>query len=565
MDASQSFEIRFFSSLVKVFPNKAPLPQPESGTLSALCGETVSFQIAYRRPAGMHRAWGRLVVESPVSGWICARKVRNIPGYMPKSLKTDDGYITTEPGLFPDLLEPFEPHRLPLVSGQWRAIWLDIEVPAGAIDCADTPAGNYPITVRIEDASGETLGSASTSLTVIGAELPALDIPYTRWFHTDCLASYYGVEVFSDRHWEIIENFMACAVRHGQNMILTPIHTPPLDTEVGGERPTVQLIDVIADGDKYTFGFDKLDKWVALCKKLGVKYYEIAHLFTQWGASAAPKIMGTKDGVCMRLFGWETDATGPAYANYLRQMLPALTCRLKDLGVADQAIFHISDEPSARHFEKYAAARNLVAPLLEDFKIIDALSDYKFYESGVLPIPIPSTDHIEPFLENSVPELWTYYCVGQSYLVSNNFFMLPSFRNRILGVQLYKYNIAGFLQWGYNFYNCYHSAYPVNPFYDTDADGTFPSGDAFVVYPGADGRPLGSLRLMVFQEALNDLRALKLLESMAGRPHVLAMIDEDLATPVTFSTYPQSDSYLLSLRAKVNAEIAKFANSGGAA
>ena len=34
------------------------------------------------------------------------------------------------------------------------------------------------------------------------------------------------------------------AVAHGVNLLYTPLFTPPLDTQVGGERTTVQLVDV---------------------------------------------------------------------------------------------------------------------------------------------------------------------------------------------------------------------------------------------------------------------------------------------------------------------------------
>ena len=257
------------------------------------------------------------------------------------------------------------------------------------------------------------------------------------------------MDIFSERHWSIIENFVAFAVQHSINTILTPIHTLPLDTEVGGERLTVQLIDVTAElgpsGDIYTFNFEKLERWVQMCRRVGVEYFEMAHLFTQWGAKHAPKIMGIKNGSYTRLFGWETDATGQSYANYLQQMLPALISKLRSWGIADKTIFHISDEPGLDDLDVYMATRNIVSPLLAGFKIVDALTNYDFYKQGAVDVPIPAVDHIEPFLEGDVPELWCYYCCVQSYKVPNHFFMQPSYRNRILGVLLYKYNIAGFL------------------------------------------------------------------------------------------------------------------------
>ena len=75
-----------------------------------------------------------------------------------------------------------------------------------------------------------------------------------------------------------------------------------------------------------------------------------------------------------------------------------------------------------------------------------------------------------------------YYCCGQYKKVANRFFSMPSARNRILGVQLYKYNIKGFLQWGYNFWYSQFSLSEIDPYLTTDSGGAFPSGDPFTKY-----------------------------------------------------------------------------------
>ena len=550
-------EFKIYSSLAKVFPQGTLSPAAENMQLTVLRGETVSFQAAYIRHEADICEWAVLHIKASPQMDINVRRVRCAPGYLPANFKTDDGYLESESGIYPDLLEPFAEtsetggYRMPLTSGLWQSCWVDV--------CASLSAkeGDYPVAVSIEKSTGELLAKAEILVKVIPKELPPLDIFHTRWFHTDCLADYYDVEVFSERYWEIVENFAEFAALHGVNTLLTPIHTPPLDTEVGGERLTVQLIDVSTtdsepENAKYTFNFDKLKRWVQMCKKIGIKHYEMAHLFTQWGAKHAPKIMGTKNGKYTRLFGWETNGASKEYANYLKQMLPALTEKLEELGIADKTIFHISDEPDEEHLEIYSAAQNLVRPLLKGYKIVDALTNYEFYKRGAVSTPIPAVNHIEPFLEGNVTGLWCYFCCSQSYKVPNHFFMQPSYRSRILGVLLYKYNIAGFLHWGYNFYNSVHSVYPIDPFRVTDADGAFPSGDAFVVYPGKDGKPLASLRLMVIREAFNDYRALKLLETSGGRDTVLSMIEYGLSEPLTFSCFPQNEEYILELRKRVN-------------
>lgn len=120
---------------------------------------------------------------------------------------------------------------------------------------------------------------------------------------------------------------------------------------------------------------------------------------------------------------------------------------------------------------------------------------------------------------------------------------------------MYKYRIKGFLHWGFNFYNSQYSLKKLNPFVDTAALDTFPSGDSFLVYPAEDGTVLESLRLVVLQDALTDLRALQYLESLSSREFVLSLIEEDLQRELTFASYPRSADYLLRLRSKVNEQI----------
>lgn len=131
---------------------------------------------------------------------------------------------------------------------------------------------------------------------------------------------------------------------------------------------------------------------------------------------------------------------------------------------------------------------------------------------------------------------------------------MPSYRNRVLGLQLYKYRIRGFLQWGYNFWNSWHSRYPIDPYRVTDGAGAFPGGDAFSVYPGPGGEPVCSLRLKVFLHGLQDLRALGLLESLVGRAQTEALIPEYDA--LRFDAYPRDAGYYLDLREKINRKVA---------
>ena len=74
----------------------------------------------------------------------------------------------------------------------------------------------------------------------------------------------------------------------------------------------------------------------------GIKYLEIPHLFTQWGAKAAPKIVVTVDGKNIKKFGWHTPALDSSYQSFLKQFLPELQSKLIEFGYdRDHVFFHI--------------------------------------------------------------------------------------------------------------------------------------------------------------------------------------------------------------------------------
>ncbi len=124
---------------------------------------------------------------------------------------------------------------------------------------------------------------------------------------------------------------------------------------------------------------------------------------------------------------------------------------------------------------------------------------------------------------------------------------MPGWRTRILGAQLYKYKMEGFLHWGYNFYNCQYSLHTIDPYRINDGEDAFPAGDPFIVYPGADGKPVESMRLPIMEDAMNDMRLLEYLESLTSREHVLDLIDDYGNLDLRFDEYPSGCDYLQDL------------------
>ena len=527
------------SSLQRVFLN-GRCDLAEHNCDSVLKGERYSYQIAYK---SSEKFFAEIVIDSPLSQFITVRSVGNVPSELPV-YETDCEFCErNEPGLFPDVLFPIENNRVLIKRQNFYALWITVDLPK------DTDAGDYEIKIKLKK-DGETISENIFGLHVINAVLPEQKLIYTQWFHSDSIANYYKIPVFCEKFWALVESFIKAAVHTGVNMLLTPVFTPPLDTEIGGERLTVQLVDVKLENGKYSFGFDRFIRWVRLAQKCGIKYFEISHLFSQWGAKYTPKIVAEVNGSQKRIFGWETSADSIEYAEFLSTFIPQLIKVIRSLGIEKSTFFHISDEPNEDQIESYSMAKSTVAPLLEDFPIIDALSDYSFYESGIINNPIPCTNDIESFIEKGFPHPWTYYCCGQGGKLSNRFFGMLLSTTRIIGFQLFKYGIEGFLQWGFNFYNSQYSLRSIDPFAVTDADSAFPSGDSFTVYPGKSGA-IESVRSEVFFQALQDMRALTLLCDRIGKKRTIAAVEADFGI-ITFFDYPRGTEKMLNLRKSVN-------------
>lgn len=535
-----------FSSLEKIFPNE-PLPENTLPALSVLKNEKADFQIAFSVQKGDTVSFS---AGGELSAYLRFFTVRLIPAGLNAPKKSDDYFISKNKTEYPELLWPIANEFTAEYDGV-NTVWCEI------VSSPLLPAGEHTIDFQIQVSENAPM-HCSIDITVIDAELPKQELIYTNWFHSDCLMEYYKIPVFSEKYWRVTESFLKRANEYGMNCVLTPLFTPPLDTQVGKERPTVQLVDVKATGkNQYTFGFEKLDRWLSMCDRCGIEYYEMSHLFTQWGAKHAPKIMAEVNGETKQIFGWKTRAAGKEYSAFLHQFSAALIEYIDRKGIREKCLFHVSDEPSGLMIFSYKKASRIVHECFKGFKIIDALSDYRVFKMGLIELPVPANDHIKPFI-GKVKELWTYYCCVQAdHYVSNRFFSMPSARTRVLGLQLYKFDVRGFLHWGYNFYFSQYSKGLIDPYKVTDAGGSFSSGDSFVVYPGENGEPLDSLRLHVFYNGLEDMLALKLLESKIGKEKALAVLEEGLESPLTFRDYPHSAEWLLKTRERINRAIAE--------
>jgi hypothetical protein len=528
--------------MAKVFHDK--IVGKATRRIECAAGQEVSFQVAFKLEHNTFvKKQRKIVVEvgqSLADTPLELFRVENVPTYLATyPHRYDKKYISRSAGLFPDPLVPINNgDNVTAAMRRWHAVWISLKIPT------DHKACEEKVRVKLLGSDGRVV--ASTTFTVCVHALPALPsaLPFTQWVHYDCIADVHGVKIFSEKHWELIEKYVRMAAEHGINILFTPILTPPLDTAIGGERPTVQLVDITLDNGVYSFDFSRLTRFVGIAQSAGFKCFEINHMFTQWGAKSAPKVVAKVNGRSKKIFGWSTDSSGDEYKAFLEALIPALITHFESLGVTrGDLYFHVSDEPATEHLDAYRAAAKIFKPLIEGCNHIDALSHLEFYNEKLVDTPVVGTDtRVNAFLEAGIKGMWCYYCCGQSLETSNRFFSMPSPRTRMIGVQIYKFDFEGFLHWGYNFYYTQHSTRLVDPWRETDAGEAFAGGDSFSVYPyGNDVVP--SLRLKVFKTALDDIRLLKLAEQKVGREEVIRNIDRIAGMEITLRNYPITEKF----------------------
>ena len=263
-----SLILKPISSMNKCFMDESIDDKKQITRAKALRGEEFAFEIAYADPECITFAKNTyyLRVNSPLAEHITVRHIEQVPVRLPCYDSVDDYYLRKTPGMYPDLLGPIDPTGLVIITGgELKSLLVTVYIPE------DAEAGEYPVGISFMNNDGSEAASAEITLKIVAATLPKQEMIVTEWFHTDCIADYYELPVFSEKHWEYIENFMETAVKNGINTILMPVFTPPLDTAVGGERTTVQLVDGEKTDCGWKFGFDRLERWVETARRVGVE------------------------------------------------------------------------------------------------------------------------------------------------------------------------------------------------------------------------------------------------------------------------------------------------------
>lgn len=535
--------------------------------ITALGGERLSLQFIYADVAPKYianRPICDLKLEGELAEYANVRDVRWVPVDRPiNPQKYDDNYLRKEPGIYPDILTPLRYDGSVVISrDKLRSLWVELEIPKDFSGETDLTISLYLTSGAVGDTGtaefdAEEIARESVKIDVLPASLPEQTLLHTQWFYPDCLASYYRVPAWSEEHWKIVEAFAKVAANRGRNVLYTTLLTPALNVRPPFYREKCQLVGVeVVDGE-YRFDFTNVGRWVEMCDRVGIKYFEISHFYDQHKAAHGATVYAKVNGEEKIIFGWDTLSDDPEYVRFLRALIKEFLDFMKARGADQRCFFHIADEPGIEDLEHFNKIKGNIEDLLEGYTIMDALSNIEFYNIGAISEPVPVTTHAMPFIEAGIKNLWVYYACNEVIGYSNCYLSMPSWRTRSIGMQLFKYNLKGFLHWGYNYYNNRASGDAINPFIDLSGEDWVNAGDTFMVYPNNDGTPLESIRIMTMEEAMQDVRAMQLAEKYYSHEEIVRVMEEALGDEITFTRCAHTADEMLRVREAVNELIRK--------
>lgn len=181
-------------------------------------------------------------------------------------------YEIDVPGLVPDRLDPLGRFGARFLPDQWQSLVVELTAPLDP--------GSHTLDIRFVDDDG-LIADATQRLEVVSVTGAVASFHHSEWIHVDALQAWSDVEAFDERHWDLIDKAVELAASAGVDTLFTPVLTPPIDVDPTSPPLATQLVVVHRQGDRWSFDFDRLDRWSRIARRHGITHLEFSHLFCQ--------------------------------------------------------------------------------------------------------------------------------------------------------------------------------------------------------------------------------------------------------------------------------------------
>lgn len=487
---AQSFRLFAVSDMKRVFEDGYKLP-PMCDTIKmfGIRGEVLSGQCALSPKNNISNVTVEVsALKNQVSGNVLpARNVEwNFVGSIPLTKNTPNQPLTAivrpAPARFPDYL--MAEKQINVNKGAWQSVWLTISIPGEA------EAGKYAGKITIK--SGQEEQSLPVVVIVYPLSLPVeRHLKVAEHYNTRNFVKVHGIqEQYSGEWFAMLRRYADNMVTHRQNVFGVPMESIEITRLKTGELE---------------FDFTHFDQIAQVFWNTGKMDYMETGGLGKWGPNG-----WSGSEILMIDLAAENSETGEKITlpgkDAFPFLLPAIESHLRQKGWLQKTLFHVRDEPSIHNALAWCELSKYVHKYAPDLIRMDAIETT--YLLNDIEVACPKLDALGSWFgaykkaQQKGVELW-FYTVGiyQGSLFPNKTIDMPVIDNRIMHWLDYKYDITGFLHWGWN-------QWTADPYKDVGMH----IGDAWHVYPVKDG-VLNSLRWEQMRNGLQDYECFLMLEN----------------------------------------------------
>lgn len=413
-------------------------------------------------------------------GYVGASDTAKTPGH---------DQLRAAPAVFPDPL--LEQPAIDVYANSNQPIWISVPVPP------DTAPGDYRATsvITAKVFGQETSATVPLQVKVYPATITSTRLNIVNWFQMWHRGDQPMPERYSQEWWDIFRLYVRDMVAHRQNW---------------ARVETLWIIKYGKDANgELTFDFTNFDKWVQILLDEGIEKIESLQFAWRGGAWKEPFLVETHapgetlytGGKVYK--GVMVPPDSPEAVAFYSKWFPAFSAHLKEKGWFDKVVQHVGDEPVNENAASYAAAAKLVRDYAPGIPIMEACLEHDLVGSIDIWVPVLNQLHknFDFFKKRQAAgeKLWFYTCVSPQGDYANRFLEQPLIKTRLLHWINYRYDLTGYLHWGYNFWR-------PHPWDNaSDPKSHLPAGDMNIIYPSKDGYGfVSSIRWETMRDGIED-------------------------------------------------------------
>lgn len=519
------------SSLEKIYGENAKYG-PQFNRTRALKGEEIHYQIVLWSDSDQPE---KVQFKDCTLLFTKAYLVKPVLVSFPHYSKDEDpNYLCDGEAMIPDCLVPLSKMDSFTVGQVPTIIWITIH---------SVQPGTYD--VAFEFNTDQQSLKTSFSLKILNHLIEKRRKPIFATISAHSIAEFCNVPLFSNEFWSQLEAHFKLAYKHGVTNIISPLFAT--QENISLDREPDQLISVSVENKSYIFNFDRLDSWLILGMRAGLKEFTFTTLFPSMVHQRCPRIYAQQYKRRYTIFTEEDDIMSDEYIKFLRVLLRELIAHLDTLKLKGKVTFRFTDEVTLETQEVYLTCLDKIRRALSAQNITDYVRDFGFYSSGRFPRAVVPLCDIEPFLVSiDMPNVT--FDIYSTKNLANQLIAAPSVRTRAFGLFYYRYEINGIVFTHFNQYISPITNKYFNPLLTTDGNSSIPSGSTYLVYPDSYG-PMPSIRLKMFQSAIQDAAVLGVLEDFVPRDRIQRMIDKEHI--IGINDYPSNEEKLMRFRDKI--------------